>query len=1218
MKNSKNIYKNQKKSIGNDELQINNNAALCIAGMHRSGTSMITRMLNLSGLYLGQANQIMSAAPENPKGFWENIEFVRINDEILSLFGGRWDKIPQFPLNWFKADLLAPLREKANILIERINIFYPWGWKDPRNSITYPFWNRLLPDLKVIIPLRDPYEVALSLNARNGFPIEFGLSLWYEYNNALFTVTSSSQRIITHYDAYFDNAEAELKRLMTWLKWSTDEDQIKIAISSLTSNIRHHVAPLNRKQNYMKLKHVFELYEILLKDTGPYYQKLTEKSNTGKSNISCKASVYSDYKKRNSLEYLQQEHNSIKKGTLISIIIPVFNQLKLTIKCLAHIYKNTSSEMNFEIIIVDNASIDGTAEYLFQHQQSFANLYVIRNPLNKGFAKACNMGAGMAAGEYLLFLNNDTEPQPGWLEALAQVLDEDKKIGAVGAKLLFPDGTIQHAGVAIVNDKKLPDPLVARHIFYRQSADFPEANSLKTYQALTAAALLIRKTAFFQVDGFDENYWNGYEDVDLCFKLREKDWLLVYQPKSVIIHYESQSGRERFTGVPENIKRLHDKWLKKIAPDFLITLHGEIKKLPQSQIKNYKLEKHRKIDEPEPIDVSIIILTYNQLSFTKECLQSIEKYTKKIKYEVIIVDNASTDGTPEYLKSIRKSNANYKIILNSENLGYAGGNNLGIREANGKYILLLNNDVVVTKDWLAQMVSRLEEFPELGLVGPMSNYVSGPQLVKDANYRTSEGLQSYAKKRAHNFAGKIVSTSRLVGFCLLIRRDVFSHIGLLDERFGKGNFEDDDFCLRAGLAGYKMAYAKDVFIHHYGSQSFSGNNINYQESIRKNNRIFIEKWKDCSIPHAILIAHLLEKSQFDEANGDLQNAISAVEKAYTLAPLDAKIHLRYIDLLSKSQNNQKYVDILENYLRKHPSDPQALNRMGIVYWAQNKIMEARHYFEQAVVNDGDHPEHLKNLADAYLAEEKFEEGIQILMALMQKFPDDFEAFEKMANLYIENGNYDSARELIERFREKQPGHAYAGSMLELIQYPEVYIAYQFLNQGELDTAENLFRDYLTHTPDCLPAKLGLGSIIFHKEQYKEAEKIYAEILNSGPENEEALLYMAKIKLAGETTGEFEELYSRHEKLFAASPLLKRTYIEYLIQKDSINQAAEEIQHLLNENPGDLEIHILAGNLFYRQGKYEEAEKMFRNALTIDPANEIAKENLQVVLNEMIQ
>ncbi|MEJ2634890.1 MAG: tetratricopeptide repeat protein, partial [Calditrichia bacterium] len=171
-----------------------------------------------------------------------------------------------------------------------------------------------------------------------------------------------------------------------------------------------------------------------------------------------------------------------------------------------------------------------------------------------------------------------------------------------------------------------------------------------------------------------------------------------------------------------------------------------------------------------------------------------------------------------------------------------------------------------------------------------------------------------------------------------------------------------------------------------------------------------------------------------------------------------------------------------------------LNRMGSVYWAQNKIMEARHYFERAVVNDGDHPEHLKNLADAYLAEEKFEEGIQILMALMQKFPDDFEAYEKMANLYIENGNYDSARELIERFREKQPGHAYAGSMLELIQYPEVYIAYQFLNQGELDTAENLFRDYLTHTQDCLPAKLGLGSIIFHKEQYKEAEKIYAEIL----------------------------------------------------------------------------------------------------------------------------
>ena len=195
----------------------------------------------------------------------------------------------------------------------------------------------------------------------------------------------------------------------------------------------------------------------------------------------------------------------------------------------------------------------------------------------------------MASTEYLLFLNNDTMPKKGWLEPLFGILDNDDSVAAVGSKLLFPNGTILHAGLVIFDDHKLPDPLIARHIYYGQPMDIDEANQLRQYQALTAACLLIRKSAFNEVGGFDEGYWNGYEDVDLCFKLQEKGWKLVYQPESVVIHHESKSGPERFSRVSENIQRLHNKWMGKIKPDIIIKEDGSSIVAKNNKIQRYFL-----------------------------------------------------------------------------------------------------------------------------------------------------------------------------------------------------------------------------------------------------------------------------------------------------------------------------------------------------------------------------------------------------------------------------------------------------------------------------------------------------------------------------------------------------------------------------------------------------------------------------------------------------
>ncbi|MEJ2637886.1 MAG: glycosyltransferase [Calditrichia bacterium] len=641
MKNSNDIEENQIKSGENGKLQISNNAPLCIAGMHRSGTSMITRMLNISGLYLGQANQILPAAHDNPKGFWENIEFVRINEDILSIFGGHWNKIPKLPGNWFTSELMRPITERAKLLIQKTSIFYPWGWKDPRNSITYPFWNWLLPDLKVVIPLRDPYEVALSMNRRNEFPIEFGLSLWYEYNNALIAATSASQRIITHYDAYFDNTKAELKRLLAWLNWSTDEDKIKIASSTLTSNLRHHIVSSNPKRDYKELKYVFELYELLLKDAGPNCQSMSGGSHGTTRNISYKASSSLELRKQNSQNIFQPENKSVKKSCLISIIIPVFNKIDLTIKCITQIYKHTPNKTDFELIIVDDGSTDRTSEYLSQNQQSHTNLFVIRNPYSRGFAASCNMGASIATGENLLFIDNGTEMQSRWLRSLTKILHETKKANAIGAELLFENKSNKNGRSTIIDSEESFDPIILNHIFHSTSAEFPEANLLKFNQALPASALIIKKVAYFQLDIFGRNNWNRYNHEDLRFSTTEEDQLFAYQTKSKNINSRPKIGRDKLANISQDIKIQQNKRLEKITPVWGRTedIHG--KELLQSKIGEHKLDNHRKVNEHEPIEASIIILTYNQLSFTKECLQSIEKYTKLIMHRLTEHRNTS-------------------------------------------------------------------------------------------------------------------------------------------------------------------------------------------------------------------------------------------------------------------------------------------------------------------------------------------------------------------------------------------------------------------------------------------------------------------------------------------------------------------------------------------------------------------------------------------------
>lgn len=679
-----------------------------------------------------------------------------------------------------------------------------------------------------------------------------------------------------------------------------------------------------------------------------------------------------------------------------SIIIPAFNKAELTRHCLSTLRESLEGAGEGEVIVVDNASSDHTQQML----ADFPWVTIIRNERNLGFAAANNQGARAASGHYLVLLNNDTEAKPGWLARMLDVAREEH-VGAVGARLLYPSGALQHAGVYFAPLILGEAGFYAAHDLAGAAGAHPYATVRREFQAVTAACLVTPRDLYLDLGGLDEGFWNGYEDVDYCLKVRERGLRVICAGDAVLTHFESQSGPERFRQVSWNIERLAERWNGRVRYDVLehtiargsirrnvrvrrgqttqeelttpkctVVVHGDeraseqfeqrlranhspidrivwtskaaaiaairqemeirgdrylaivdaacelrdgwldelirqVEFSPNTGASAYtagcvlialsKYPQHYRLNDMETVDgavadflirgialragvraaeedlasapvsrieetfpppretvertlavplrrreglVSIVMLSWNAPEYTKIALESIRKYTGG-EYEVIIVDNGSGPETTQWLATL----SDVKVIFNESNRGYAGGNNQAMAAASGEYVVLLNNDVVVTEGWLEGLLAAFDRIPALGISAPRSNIIAGDQVVLDAAYKNLDQMHEYAAYRHARYRGQGYMTDRAIGLCLCIDRRVIEEIGGIDERFGVGNFEDDDFCMRARGAGYRIHVCDDVFIHHFGSKTFAANKIDWQATMRENWSKFAQKWE---------------------------------------------------------------------------------------------------------------------------------------------------------------------------------------------------------------------------------------------------------------------------------------------------------------------------------------------------------------------------------------
>lgn len=234
------------------------------------------------------------------------------------------------------------------------------------------------------------------------------------------------------------------------------------------------------------------------------------------------------------------------------------NKAALTRQCLESIFA-APPEVGFEVVVVDDSSSDTTPAMLESYGDRVRS---VRLEQNSGFAIACNAGAAAAEGRYLVLLNNDTITEEGWLDALARYADDHPEAAVVGSRLLYPDRTIQHAGVVF---SVSGDPL---HVYVGFPPEHPAVMKPRRFQAVTAACMLIRAEVFDEFGGFDTDYHNDLEDVDLCLRLGEQGHEVHYCPASVLYHLESASRAAHFHE-GRSAKLYRERWGARVRADEL-------------------------------------------------------------------------------------------------------------------------------------------------------------------------------------------------------------------------------------------------------------------------------------------------------------------------------------------------------------------------------------------------------------------------------------------------------------------------------------------------------------------------------------------------------------------------------------------------------------------------------------------------------------------------
>ena len=517
---------------------------------------------------------------------------------------------------------------------------------------------------------------------------------------------------------------------------------------------------------------------------------------------------------------------------------------------------------------------------------------------------------------------------------------------------------------------------------------------------------------------------------DLANLLNEKEYFYSYDSatfvsriaamcgaKSVIIPDGSRSKKELLEAMPYGIAHGIDDldraistknkflpWLKEVEKNDL----KSVKKFIGNTQSHFKSKKTFNFSKKKNDLVSIIILSFNTLKYTRKTIESIIMSTI-YPYEIIVIDNASTDGSAKYLNFIQSKYDNIKAVFNDKNIGFSAANNQAAKYARGRYLMILNSDVIVPTGWLSSLINSFNSDTKIGAIGTLSNSISGRQQI-DTTYLNEDEYIEFAKTILKKNKGKILPRRRLAGFAILIEKKLYDEIEGFDESYKLGNFEDDDFSLKITNKGYLLMVDESLIIHHYGSQSFKLNNIDYSKSLKQNERIFKSKWPNIKYNELLEIDNSLLDWELSKINESFElfkeekysKSTDLVDEVLNISPLCIEgLYLKSL-LLSQNESYAESLVYLEKIISLGSPDASVYSQKGIVCLGLKSIDKAISSFQKSIELDPLNIDNYKLRSESYIMNNDIDSAIDSITETLNIFPEDIDSQDRLKSILNTN------------------------------------------------------------------------------------------------------------------------------------------------------------------------------------------------------------------------
>jgi glycosyltransferase involved in cell wall biosynthesis/GT2 family glycosyltransferase len=774
---------------------------ICILGMHRSGTSLTARLLNLLGVYLGPKEHMIQPGPDNPQGFWEHQFITELNNEILARLDSRsWDPAPTFPSGWESSSKFADLRSKArSIIAQDFNTSLLWGWKDPRNCLTLPFWKKLLPSMKFVICLRNPIDVARSLEERDRLPFEKSIELWFRYTTAAIEQTAGEPRLFVFYEDYFDNWRRELRRLANFVGVPTmadDQDVLLAAEKFIDRELWHHRTSLldivdNNKLFFPAKALYISLRALIRIQLGtPYGNHLIDAML---DDIISSLSQYTKESQHNQevlLTLLKQQQAQISQ---LQEVIAQRERALQEWQERSHAQQAQISQLQ-EVIAQRERALQEWQERSHAQQAQISQLQEVIAQRERALQEWQERSHAQQAqiSQLQEVIAQRERALQEWQErshAQQAQISQLQEVIAQRERALQEWQERSHAQQAQIS--QLQEVIAQRERALQEWQERSHAQQAQISQLQEVIAQRERALQEWQERSHAQQAQISQLQADLQRLWNSKSWRLT-APLRVIYGVLLQTRAWLKVQTILIAKKILPKPVKRSIKKAIGWEEEELAIPPPATTKVIAVEQ-TPWKKGRPL-VSVIIPCYNYGHYVEEAIDSVLQQTFQ-NFEIIVVNDGSTDPvTIEVLKHLKKPKTR---VIHQANKGLPEARNEGIRHAEGKYICCLDADDTLEPTYLEKAVALLEANPGIAFAYSWVRLFGDEEKIWYTEPYDLEKLLRYNH----------------ISVASVFRYDAWKQVGGYCSEMRQG-YEDWEFWIRLGSHGFRGQLIPEALFNH--------------------------------------------------------------------------------------------------------------------------------------------------------------------------------------------------------------------------------------------------------------------------------------------------------------------------------------------------------------------------------------------------------------------